>query len=353
MLLKVEDLHTEFATRDGVLRAVDGVSFSVDHGEVLALVGESGCGKSVTALSLMRLVATPPGAIAGTAVWSEGVDLLTLSESEMRTHRGKSIAMIFQDPMTSLNPALTVGLQITETLRRHLGLNAKAARARAVELLQLVGIPDADRRLRDYPHQFSGGMRQRVMIAIAVACNPQLILADEITTALDVTIQAQVLELLKRLVRGSGTAVILITHDLGVVAGMADRVNVMYAGQIVESATTEELFANPSMPYTWGLLDSVPRMDRDRADRLVPIEGAPPDLIDPPRGCRFQPRCIYARKICAEAAPDLAAVSATTTPHTTRCWGMQDIEDGGWLLGVDRKSFHSDLLAKGTTVEQG
>lgn len=336
MLLEVEDLHTAFTTRRGVLHAVDGVSFYVMPGETLALVGESGCGKSATALSLMRLIASPPGNVTGVARF-DGVDLFSLSEPEMRSLRGKSLAMVFQDPMTSLNPALTVGLQLTETLKLHLGMDRHQSKQRAIELLELVGIPGAAGRLRDYPHQFSGGMRQRVMIAIALACNPRLILADEITTALDVTIQAQVLELLKKLVAELDTAVLLITHDLGVVAGMADRVNVMYAGQIVESATTSELFENPSMPYTWGLLNSVPRMDQDATDKLIPIEGSPPDLVDPPKGCRFQPRCVYARDICATDAPQLAEIpTAGMGEHLARCWGMQDVEGGGWLIGYDR-----------------
>jgi oligopeptide transport system ATP-binding protein len=344
VLLEVEELRTEFVTRAGILRAVDGVSFTVAAGETLALVGESGCGKSATALSLMRLVPSPPGTVGGKAVRFDGVDLLTVSENEMRTLRGKSIAMIFQDPMTSLNPSLTVGLQLTETIRLHLGLGRRAARQRAAELLEMVGIPDAPNRLRDYPHQFSGGMRQRVMIAIALACDPRLILADEITTALDVTIQAQVLELLKKLVRETGTSVLLITHDLGVVAGMADRVNVMYAGRIVESAATEELFARPSMPYTWGLLDSVPRMDTSRSDKLIPIHGAPPDLVNPPAGCRFAPRCRFAREICLTGEPELAPL-AESPQHTTRCWGMQAVPGGGWLIGADRHALEGAAVA--------
>jgi len=334
MLLEVERLRTEFATRRGVVTAVDDVSFSLEAGETLALVGESGCGKSATALSLMRLI-DEPGTVTGSVRFDE-VDLLQLREKEMRLLRGRDLAMVFQDPMTSLNPALTVGVQLTETLKEHLGLDRRGAQARAAELLQLVGIPEASRRLRDYPHQFSGGMRQRVMIAIALACNPRLILADEITTALDVTIQAQVLELLKSIVARTGAAVLLITHDLGVVAGMADRVNVMYAGQIVESASTEELFRNPSMPYTWGLLDSVPRMDREATERLVPIEGTPPDLAALPQGCRFRTRCVFAREVCAERTPDLEQVAGAEGVHLTRCWGTSTRPEGGWLVGMDR-----------------
>ncbi|MFT4029111.1 MAG: ABC transporter ATP-binding protein [Protaetiibacter sp.] len=339
MLLEVERLRTEFATRRGVATAVDDVSFSLREGETLALVGESGCGKSATALSLMRLIAEP-GTVSG-VVRLDGVDLLGLGEREMREVRGRQLAMVFQDPMTSLNPALKVGLQITEPLRTHLGLSRAEARARAAELLRLVGIPEAERRLGDYPHQFSGGMRQRVMIAIALACSPRLILADEITTALDVTIQAQVLELLKELIGRTGAAVLLITHDLGVVAGMADRVNVMYAGQIVETATTEELYASPAMPYTWGLLDSVPRTDREPTGRLVPIEGSPPDLVELPTGCRFRARCRFARDICAERVPDLASVPSEHGVHLARCWGTAE---GGWLVGSDR---HAALEADG------
>jgi oligopeptide transport system ATP-binding protein len=334
-LLQVDGLSTDFITRGGRVRAVDGVSFNVLPGETLALVGESGCGKSATALSLLRLIGPPSGEVAG-SVRFDGVDVIALGRAELRELRGKGIAMIFQDPMTSLNPVLTIGLQLTETLQAHLGLSLAQAKTQARELLELVGIPEAGRRLNDYPHQFSGGMRQRVMIAMALSCKPRLILADEITTALDVTIQAQVLELLKRLTRESHTAILLITHDLGVVAGMADRVNVMYAGQIIESATTAELFANPAMPYTWGLLDSVPRMDSERTERLVPIKGVPPDLADPPSGCRFHPRCAYRRDICAQRTPELLQLSSTSEPHAARCWGTQTVEGGGWLIGFDR-----------------
>jgi oligopeptide transport system ATP-binding protein len=336
-LLEVDGLVTEFRTRGGTLRAVDGVSFSVLPGETLALVGESGCGKSATALSVMRLIDTGNGSVSG-SVRFDGTEVLSLNPRQVRDMRGRNIAMIFQDPMTSLNPVLTIGLQLTETLKTHLGLTGQAARDRARDLLAMVGIPEPEKRLRDYPHQFSGGMRQRVMIAMALSCNPRLILADEITTALDVTIQAQVLELLKRLSQESSTAMLLITHDLGVVAGMADRVNVMYAGQIVESARTRELFANPGMPYTWGLLDSVPRMDAGERERLVPIRGLPPNLIDPPKGCRFQPRCAYRRDICAQKVPDLLQLPGTGETHLSRCWGTQQVEGGGWLVGFDRKA---------------
>jgi oligopeptide transport system ATP-binding protein len=292
-LLNVEHLEVQFKTQDGIVRAVNDVSFHVDRGETLGIVGESGSGKSVTAMSLMRLIPNPPGKIAGGRVMFDGEDLLQLSEPDMRHIRGNRIAMIFQDPMTSLNPVLTIGRQITESLELHLKLSNREARRRAVELLQMVGIPSADRRLDDYPHQFSGGMRQRVMIAMGLSCNPELLIADEPTTALDVTIQAQILELIKRLQHELGTAVIIITHDLGVVAGMADRVQVMYAGRIVEEGPTSEIFAQPRMPYTIGLLRSIPRLDDEQGRKLNPIRGLPPDLINLPQICPFSPRCDY------------------------------------------------------------
>ena len=292
-LLNVEHLEVQFKTQDGIVRAVNDISFHVDRGETLGIVGESGSGKSVTAMSLMRLIPNPPGKIAGGRVMFDGEDLLQLSEPDMRHIRGNRIAMIFQDPMTSLNPVLTIGRQITESLELHLKLSNREARRRAVELLQMVGIPSADRRLDDYPHQFSGGMRQRVMIAMGLSCNPELLIADEPTTALDVTIQAQILELIKRLQHELGTAVIIITHDLGVVAGMADRVQVMYAGRIVEEGPTSEIFAQPRMPYTIGLLRSIPRLDDEQGRKLNPIRGLPPDLINLPQICPFSPRCDY------------------------------------------------------------
>jgi oligopeptide transport system ATP-binding protein len=284
-LLEVKDLSTDFRTADGLVHAVDGVSFHVDAGETLGLVGESGCGKSVTALSIMRLVQMPPGIAAGGEILFDGRDVLAMDDAEARSLRGRSIAMMFQDPMTSLNPVLRIGLQITEALQRHLEMDKSAAQARAIELLEQVGIPDAAARVNDYPHQFSGGMRQRVMIAMAISCHPRLILADEITTALDVTIQAQILDLLASIAEELHTAVIMITHDLGIVAGMTQRVHVMYAGRVVEKADTSELFANPRMPYTWGLLSSIPRLDQRRRAQLHPIEGVPPSLISPPPGC--------------------------------------------------------------------
>ena len=331
-LLEVRDLYTQFFTRDGVVRAVDGVTFEVGAGETLGLVGESGCGKSVTALSLMRLIPSPPGKITQGEIMFDGQDVLKMDEDDVRGIRGNNIAMIFQDPMTSLNPVLTISRQVSEALELHLKMDRSEARKRTVELLELVGIPSARKRLDDYPHQFSGGMRQRVMIAMALSCNPKLILADEPTTALDVTIQAQILDLLKTLAREFRTAFILITHDLGVVAGMTQRIHVMYAGRIVEKADTAELFANPKMPYTWGLLRSIPRLDERRKEKLVPIEGLPPDLISPPPGCKFEPRCAYRRDVCREQEPPLRKIPSAKPDHEARCWGTQE---GGWLVGTD------------------
>jgi len=316
-LLDVRDLQTQFSTSGGVVRAVDGVSWDVRAGETVALVGESGCGKSVSALSVMRLVSAPAGRIVGGEVRFKGRDLLGLSDEEMRKIRGRDIAMIFQEPMTSLNPVLTIGRQLTESLEIHLGMTAEQARARAGEILGLVGIADADRRLRQYPHQFSGGMRQRIMIAMALSCNPALILADEPTTALDVTIQAQILELLKSLSRKLGAAMLIITHNLGVVARYADRVNVMYAGRIVERGTAREIYANPRHPYTLGLLRSVPRLDEPRRAKLDPIPGQPPDLTRLPAGCAFAPRCSFAVERCRRDRPELELVAAD---HTAACW---------------------------------
>lgn len=309
-LLEVTDLRTHFFTEDGLVKAVDGVSFYVDKGETLGIVGESGSGKSVTSLSIMRLVPNPPGKIVAGKILFDGDDLLTYDEEEMRKIRGKNIAMIFQDPMTSLNPVLTIGRQITESLELHLRLSGREARRRAAELLALVGIPSPDKRLDDYPHQFSGGMRQRVMIAMALSCNPDLLIADEPTTALDVTIQAQILELINKLKDELGMAVIIITHDLGVVARMADRLNVMYAGMIVEEGPTEQIFANPRMPYTIGLLQSIPRLDEERGHRLNPIRGLPPDLINLPAVCPFAPRCDFVQEACYQQVPPLRQVEA-------------------------------------------
>ena len=316
-LLDVRNLQTQFTTSGGVVRAVDGVSWDVRAGETVALVGESGCGKSVSALSVMRLVSAPAGRIVGGEIHFKGRDLLTLSEEEMRKTRGREIGMIFQEPMTSLNPVLTIGRQLTEPMEIHLGMTPAQARARAGEILGLVGIADAERRLRQYPHQFSGGMRQRIMIAMALSCNPALILADEPTTALDVTIQAQILELLRSLSRKLGAAMLIITHNLGVVARYADRVNVMYAGRIVERGTARELYANPRHPYTLGLLRSVPRLDEPRRAKLDPIPGQPPDLTRLPPGCSFAPRCSFVVDHCRVERPELELVGPD---HTAACW---------------------------------
>ncbi len=301
-LLSVRNLRTRFATDRGTVRAVDGVSFDLAQGEILGLVGESGSGKSVTALSVMRLVPEPPGHVAADSLAFDGRELLALSEAQMREERGASMAMIFQDPMRSLNPVLTIGRQLLEVLRRHQKLDGSAARKRAIDLLEMVGIPMAETRLAAYPHQFSGGMRQRVMIAIALSCNPRLLIADEATTALDVTIQAQIVELVKKLTHERGTSVIWISHDLGVVAGLCDRVNVMYAGRVVETAPIRDLFKRPRHGYTLGLLGSTPRID-GRAHRLTPIEGLPPNLIEPLPLCPFLPRCRVSVADCRLQAP--------------------------------------------------
>jgi oligopeptide transport system ATP-binding protein len=316
-LLQVKDLKTYFFTDDGVVKAVDGISYDVEPGEIVGLVGESGCGKTVSALSILKLIPNPPGKIVGGEILFEGTDLVKADEEEIRHIRGNRIAMIFQEPMTSLNPVLTIGRQITESLELHLKMDRRGATKRAIELMEMVGIPEAEARISDYPHQFSGGMRQRTMIAMALSCNPKLLLADEPTTALDVTIQAQILELLTRLARELGTAVVIITHNLGVVARYADRVNVMYAGKIVESAVAPELYGNPHHPYTLGLLKSVPRLDRARKEKLEPIEGFPPDLINMPEGCSFQPRCKFAVQRCEEEEPPLLLVNRE---HYSACW---------------------------------
>ncbi len=323
-LLEVKDLKTYFYTEDGVVKAVDGVTYSVEAGETLGLVGESGCGKSVSALSLMRLIPSPPGRIVGGEVLLEGVDLLKLSSDEIRRRRGKDLAMVFQEPMTSLNPVLTIGRQITEALELHLGMDNRASNTRAGELLEEVGIPDAGRRLDDFPHQLSGGMRQRVMIAIALSCEPKILLADEPTTAVDVTIQAQLLELISRLTKERGTAVVVITHNLGVVARYADNVNVMYAGRIVESSTAVNVYGKPRHPYTLGLLGSVPRLDESMRERLIPIEGMPPDLAHKPVGCSFRPRCRFTVDECAETDPELVEMGEG---HTAAC--LVDVTTAG------------------------
>jgi oligopeptide/dipeptide ABC transporter ATP-binding protein len=311
-LLQVENLHTHFFTREGVVRAVDGVSFSVEAGETLGIVGESGCGKSVTALSLMGLIPKPPARIVEGSVTFQGRDLTSLSERELEDVRGREMAMIFQDPMTSLNPTLRIRTQMTEVLDRHFGYSKEDARKRAVELLEEVRIPRATERLDDYPHRFSGGMRQRVVIAIAIACNPKLLIADEPTTALDVTVQAEILDLLDDLRRNHEMGMIMITHDMGVIAETADDVAVMYAGQIVEQAPTEELFDNPEHPYTEALLGALPQLEGEnvRLGRLQSIPGRPPDLIAPPEGCRFAPRCPHANRAdgCVEHLPELREI---------------------------------------------
>ena len=316
-LLDVRNLHTTFFTAAGAVRAVDGVSWDIQPGETVALVGESGCGKSVSALSVMRLVDEAAGRVESGEIVYKGRNLLALTEEEMRGVRGREIAMIFQEPMTSLNPVLTIGRQLTEGLEIHMKMKPPEARSRALELLGMVGIPDPERRLAQYPHHFSGGMRQRMMIAMALACNPSLILADEPTTALDVTIQAQILELLRDLARRLGVAMLIITHNLGVVARYADRVNVMYAGRIIERASAAELYARPRHPYTLGLLRSVPRLDEPRRARLDPIEGQPPDVTRLPPGCAFAPRCTFRVERCTEEAPALEAVGPG---HWSACW---------------------------------
>ncbi|HET8578424.1 MAG TPA: ABC transporter ATP-binding protein [Methylomirabilota bacterium] len=322
VLLDVRNLQTHFHTAGGIVRAVDGVSWDVRPGETVALVGESGCGKSVSALSVMRLVAAPAGRIVGGEILFKGRDLLTLSDDEMRKVRGGEIGMIFQEPMTSLNPVLSIGRQLTEPVEIHLGMTPSQSRARAVELLSLVGIADPERRLAQYPHQFSGGMRQRMMIAMALSCNPALILADEPTTALDVTIQAQILELMKGLSRRLGVAMLIITHNLGVVARYANRVNVMYAGKIVERGTAREIYAHPRHPYTLGLLRSVPRLDEPRRAKLQPIEGQPPDLSRLPAGCSFAPRCTFAIERCRLETPPLDPVGPE---HVSACWVANEL----------------------------
>jgi oligopeptide/dipeptide ABC transporter ATP-binding protein len=318
-LLEVDRLAVEFRMPDGIIRAVTDVSFDVGRGEVVAVVGESGSGKSVTALAILRLVSEPAGRITAGAIRLDGQDLLRLDDEAMRRVRGHRIGMVFQEPMTSLNPVLSIGRQLTEAMQTHLGLTRSAAQARAVELLQLVGIAEPQRRLRQYPHHLSGGMRQRAMIAMALSCKPELIIADEPTTALDVTIQAQILHLMQGLCRRLDVALVIITHNLGVVARYADRVNVMYAGRIVERGTAADLYRAPSHPYTIGLLNSVPRLDRPRDVPLEPIPGSPPDPLALPSGCTFRPRCRLAMPHCAEAAPPLRQVAGA---HESACFEL-------------------------------
>jgi oligopeptide/dipeptide ABC transporter ATP-binding protein len=316
-LLEVRYLKTHFFTQEGVVKAVDGVSYTLEEGQTLGLVGESGCGKSVSALSIMRLVPNPPGKTVGGQVIFDGQDLLKLPDPEIRRIRGKQIAMVYQEPMTSLNPVLSIERQLTESLELHLGMRRPAARREPVRPLEQVGIPDPERRLRQFPHQFSGGMLQRVMIAMALSCNPKLIIADEPTTALDVTIQAQILDLMKNLSREYGVSLLIITHNLGVVARYADRVNIMYAGKIIEQGTARDIYRNPSHPYTLGLLNSVPRLDLPTKEKLAPVEGQPPDLMHLPPGSAFRERCRFATERCAAETPPLQPVGSG---HFSACF---------------------------------
>jgi peptide/nickel transport system ATP-binding protein len=321
-LIEIRELQTQFFTDDGLVRAVDGVSYSLEKGETVGVVGESGCGKSVTALSVLRLIPDPPGKIVHGQILFEGTNLIELSPAEMRRIRGNDISMIFQEPMTSLNPVFTIGNQIAEAVRLHQGLNKKEAMEKAIEMLALVGIPVPERRVHEYPHQLSGGMRQRAMIAMALSCNPKVLIADEPTTALDVTIEAQILDLMRNLQHELGTAIIMITHDLGVVAEMADEVMVMYGGRAVEQGPTRELLTHPEMPYTWGLLSSMPDVAGDTSARLRPIKGNPPSLLNPPTGCPFHPRCAHRDKVpgdlCRTELPDLVP-GGRGPGHLKRC----------------------------------
>ncbi|MCY6356404.1 ABC transporter ATP-binding protein [Clostridium sp. ZS2-4] len=317
-LLEVNNLRVSFHTYAGEVQSVRGVSFDLEKGETLAIVGESGCGKTVTSKSIMRLIKMPPGEIKeGSEILFEGKDIVKMSEEELRSVRGGEISMIFQDPMTSLNPTMKTGDQIAESLIIHRGMKKEEALKEAVEMLRLVGIPNPEKRVDQYPHEFSGGMRQRVMIAIALACDPKILIADEPTTALDVTIQAQIMDLMNDLQKKLGTAIILITHDLGVVASVAHKIQVMYAGQIIEKGTTDEVFYNPKHPYTWALLQSVPRLETKNKDALYSLKGTPPDLIKPPVGCPFASRCEYCMKICREQMPEITKVNDI---HEVRCW---------------------------------
>ncbi|KQL52913.1 peptide ABC transporter ATP-binding protein [Heyndrickxia shackletonii] len=316
-LLEVSNLEVNFKTYGGEVQAVRDVSFHVEKGEIMAIVGESGSGKSVTVQTIMDLIPTPPGKIKGGKILFQGKDLLKLSKKEMRKLKGSKISMVFQDPMTSLNPTMKVGKQIEESILNHQQVTKGQARKKAVEMIKLVGIPNPEERYHQYPHEFSGGMRQRAMIAIALACNPELLIADEPTTALDVTIQAQVLNLMKDLQEKTNTAIILITHDLGVVAETAQRVAVMYAGVIVETGSVEDIFESPKHPYTWGLLESIPNFEAEEKERLIPIEGSPPDLFNPPKGCPFAARCKYAMEVCVDHMPPEFEIE---NGHTAKCW---------------------------------
>jgi oligopeptide/dipeptide ABC transporter ATP-binding protein len=336
-LLDVNDLKVQFATEDGIVQAVDGVSFDLDRGKVLGIVGESGSGKSVTAMSLMGLTRGVNARFEGEVLY-KGTDLLHVSDRDMQNFRGNELGMIFQDPMTSLNPVYRIGEQIVEAIRAHENVGKRAARARTVELLRQVGIPNPETRVDDFPHQFSGGMRQRAMIAMALSCNPSVLIADEPTTALDVTIQAQIVELVGRLKDDFDSAVIFITHDLGVIAEIADEIIVMYAGRVVEQGSKRDLFYDPQMPYTWGLLGSIPRLDRPRVERLHTIEGSPPSLINAPEGCKFRPRCPHAFEKCTQEPPLENRVEERG--HLDRCW-----------LDVEFKRAHRDETISGGSVE--
>ncbi|MCL4262836.1 MAG: ABC transporter ATP-binding protein [Anaerolineae bacterium] len=330
-LLDVRNLVTRFYTEDGVVYAVNGISYTLDEGESMAIVGESGSGKSVGVMSIMGLIPSPPGRVEGGEVWYAGRDLVKLTQEELRQLRGNEIAMIFQDPMTSLNPVLTVGLQLTESLELHLNMSNAQAKERAVEMLELVGIPNAADRLEDYPHQFSGGQRQRLMIAMALSCNPSILIADEPTTALDVTIQAQIIELVQKLQKELGMAIIWITHDLGVVAGMVQKLAVMYAGFIVEYGDVNELYKHTSHPYTLGLLNSIPKVDAKERTRLASIEGLPPDLLIEPKYCPFAPRCAFAVEQCWAENPPLISVAPA---HSAACWRWEAVRSQSAKVGV-------------------
>ena len=336
-LLEVNDLKVRFATEDGTVRAVDGLSFKLERGKVLGIVGESGSGKSVTAMTLMGLTRGVNAAFEGEVLY-KGTDLLKVSDHDMQNFRGNELGMIFQDPMTSLNPVYRIGEQIVEAIRAHENVDGRTARARAIELLRQVGIPNPDSRVNNFPHEFSGGMRQRAMIAMALSCKPSILIADEPTTALDVTIQAQIVDLIGRLKDDFDSAVIFITHDLGVIAEIADEIIVMYAGRVVEQGTKRDVFYDPQMPYTWGLLGSIPRLDRPRVERLHTIQGMPPSLINPPEGCKFRPRCPHAFEKCKEEPPLENRVE--TRGHLDRCW-----------LDVEFKRAHRDETISGGTVE--
>ncbi|AOZ91688.1 ABC transporter ATP-binding protein [Paenibacillus crassostreae] len=328
-ILQVKDLHVSFHVNGGEVQAVRGMNFEIGKGETVAIVGESGSGKSVTAQTIMRLIPSPPSRIKNGEIIFQGQNLLNKTNKQMEAIRGKDIGMIFQDPMSSLNPTIRVGKQITEVMMKHQNMSASEAKKEAIDMLKLVGIKNAEARFSQYPHEFSGGMRQRVMIAIALACRPALLIADEPTTALDVTIQAQILDVMKEMQQRLGTSIILITHDLGVVAGMCDRVIVMYAGEVVETGTVMEIFKNPQHPYTKGLLRSMPRLDQKKGEPLIPIIGTPPDLIKPPLGCSFCARCDEAMKVCETMSPESTVFSET---HFARCWNLHPMAQEGESL---------------------